>query len=216
MSKILITMFCLLLVSLVPMQAMPETDLTADEFAELVSQLHVKSYKEKEAIIKKIAEIKDPRKVPILQRMQDGELFYRNSDKKIVFREASAEQYRITDVLNNQDLGLVDAGSIKKVKINNKLRRVIRGIIARLSLQDEDAGQGRRSKGVRAVTQAAQDRPFRSVSAPLHFHPRGGETGSGSERRDGDDTQGERAGQDKAHRLFCTYDQRRIGGYEWL
>ncbi len=140
MSKILITMFCLLLVSLVPMQAMPETDLTADEFAELVSQLHVKSYKEKEAIIKKIATIKDPRKVPILQRMQDGELFYRNADKKIVFREASAEQYRITDVLNNEDLGLVDAGDIKKVKINNKLRRVIRGIIARLRLQDEDAG----------------------------------------------------------------------------
>jgi urea transport system permease protein len=138
MRKILVKTLMLLVIGLLPAYAMPEMDISANEFDVLVNQLHVKSYKDKEAIIKKIAAIKDPRKVPILQHMQDGELFYRKSDNKIVFRKKSGEQYRIMDVLNDKDMGLVDAGSINKVKVNNKLRRLLRGIIARLSLEDEN------------------------------------------------------------------------------
>jgi urea transport system permease protein len=109
----------------------------SSEFELLVNQLHVNSYSQKEAIIYKIAAIKDSRKVTILQTMQDGDLYYREQDKKIVIRKKSADQYRIIDVLNKKSLGLVDSAAIKKVKVNNKLRRILRGIIARLSLEDE-------------------------------------------------------------------------------
>ncbi len=126
----------LLLASLLPMQLPAESEVIG--FEALVNQLHVNSYKEKEAIIKQIATLKDSRKVTILQTMQDGDLYYRQSDKKIVYRKKTGDQYRITDVLSKQDLGLVDSGTIKKIKVNNKLRRILRSVVARLSLEDDD------------------------------------------------------------------------------
>jgi len=137
MTKKITIKLCFIFLSLLfayPGQAEENTPV---EFESLVGQLSVNSYSKKEAIIYKIAAIKDSRKVAILQTMLDGELYYRKQDKRIIIRKKSAEQYRITDVLNKKSLGLVDSGAMKKVKVNNKLRRILRGIIARLSLEDE-------------------------------------------------------------------------------
>jgi urea transport system permease protein len=134
-----ITHVVLIMMSLMPQFVSSETMAAPNEFEALVKQLHVTSYKEKEAIINEIATYKDPRKVPILQHMQDGDLYYLESDNTIVFRKQVGEQYQVTDVLSKKKLGLLDASALKKVKVNNKLRRILRSIIARLSLEDESS-----------------------------------------------------------------------------
>lgn len=136
MTKITIRV-CFILLSLVFAFPCMTEESTSVEFDALVGQLHVSSYKQKEALIYKMAGTDDPRKLVILQNMLDGELYYRKQDKKIITRKKSAEQYRITDVLNKKSLGLVDSDNLKKVRLNNKLRRLLRGFIARLSLEDE-------------------------------------------------------------------------------
>jgi len=135
----IIPYFVFIIMSLLPQYVSSESMATPNEFEILVNQLHVTSYKKKEAIINNIAAIKDPRKVNILQHMQDGDLYFLKSDKSIVFRKKEGEQFRVTYVLTKESLGLLESDALKKVKVNNKLRRMLRSIIARLSLEDEDA-----------------------------------------------------------------------------
>jgi len=109
-----------------------------ETFESLVNQLHVKSYKTKQQLIESIAKLNDKRKLSVLENMLNSLLYYRKSDKKIVFVKKLQEQYEITDVLNNKSIGSVDKSTLKRIKVNNKLRRILRSMTARLSLEDAD------------------------------------------------------------------------------
>ena len=95
--------------------------MTEPTFDGLVNQLHVRSYREKEKLIKAIGGIKHERKVVVFENMLVGLLYYQKSDKKIVIVKKGEEAYQLTDALTGQDLGMAESSTVKKVKVNNKL-----------------------------------------------------------------------------------------------
>lgn len=102
--------------------------------ATAVEGLKVQSFQEKEQAITALEQVKDPRMLKIMRAMLEGRLYFRKSDGRVVITAAVDEGYQITDVITGEDLGAVSKRKLKKISVNNKLRRVLRGVIARLNL----------------------------------------------------------------------------------
>jgi len=139
MSSKMIKTFCMFMALCLSTSVCAAEEEMTESFESLVNQLHVKSYKKKEGLIEKIGVIDDKRRMAVLENMLNSLLYYRKSDKKIVIVKKLETLYEITDALTNEIVGAVDKSTLKRIKVNNKLRRILRSRIARLSLQDVDA-----------------------------------------------------------------------------
>jgi urea transport system permease protein len=114
-----------------------ERDITP-QFETALAELTQSSFKKKTEAVGALTDIKDKRVLPVLNAMLEGLLYYRKSDKRIVYAEETTEGYAITDVLSGENLGVVGNREIKKVSTNNSLRRYLRNAIAELSLTSPD------------------------------------------------------------------------------
>ncbi len=81
---------------------------------------------------------KDPRVAPILKAMLDGELYSRKKEGDLVFAKRDKRIYRIAGALDNRPLGEVRKRALRKVKVNNRLRRQLRAALAVLDLGSPD------------------------------------------------------------------------------
>ena len=104
-----------------------------------LSQLSQKSYKVKTAAIENIVNSQSPQKQKILQSLLDGDIYFRKSDKKIVFLEKHADTLKIEDVLSGEQFTQKKKTGYKKVTINNRLRVMLRNSIAGIQLSHTDA-----------------------------------------------------------------------------
>ena len=109
-----------------------------NQFSTAVSALNAKNFKAKEVAILALEKVQHPRTSIVLQQMLDGRLYRLKADDKIIFAEKSGKQYVITDALIGEPLGEVKKSKIKKISVNNKLRSLLRTVLARLSLSDPD------------------------------------------------------------------------------
>ena len=108
-------------------------------FTESLQTLNVKSFKTKQKSIEAFSVLEDERVLPVLKALSKAELFYRKADKIIVYARKKENRYGITGVVSGESYGEVKKNKIKKIKINNRLRRVLRASIANLSLGSKDA-----------------------------------------------------------------------------
>nr|AJG37989.1 urea ABC transporter permease [uncultured Gammaproteobacteria bacterium] len=111
----------------------------SEAFKQAIELLQSKSYKTKEKAIEQLVTTKDDRVQSILEAMLKARLFYTKDDKTTVIGIKTDGGYSLTSVLNQQDLGLLSKSKLKKIKVNNKLRGVLRASIAILSLSSPDA-----------------------------------------------------------------------------
>jgi len=136
--------FALLVLGLVtigPAWAQGEAEIeqaAAPSFDQSLAQLTDRSLKIKSAAAEAIATGGDERAAQVLDALLHGRLFYRKSDKLIVYAEKQDGDYRITDVLRGDSLGDAAKGDLKKISVNNKMRRQMRAAIAGLTLGDAD------------------------------------------------------------------------------
>lgn len=119
--------------------ASDRTSATDSSYSLKINALNVKSFKEKSRAITQLEAVYDLRTLEVFKALLDGRLFYRKSDKLIVFAQDLEEGYIITDVVANKIIGEVGKREIKKIRVNNKLRKQLRGAIARLSLSSDNA-----------------------------------------------------------------------------
>ncbi len=108
-------------------------------FESIIPKLVTKSYQEKEIIISELSALEDVRILPVYKEMLEGKLYYAKKTNKIVFIREVSDGLAITDVVSNEDLGVVGKRELKKVKVNNKLRGMLRGEIAKLSIKSKDS-----------------------------------------------------------------------------
>ena len=108
------------------------------EFEAAVTQLSEKSFATKSDAVGAIAASGDERALPILTAMQSGDLFFRKSDKRIVFAAKADKGFEITDALSGEALGPVGKRKVRKVSINNRLRAVLKGALGSLQLLAPD------------------------------------------------------------------------------
>jgi len=125
-----------------------EKETNSEAFSQALELLQSKSYKEKEQAIAKLVTTKDGRVQSILEAMLNARLFYIKEDKTTVVGIKNDSGFSLTSVLDKNDLGTLAKSKLKKIKVNNKLRGILRASISLLSLSNPDA-----SKRLKAVKQ---------------------------------------------------------------
>ena len=116
-----------------------ETDTySANDFNDAVNGLSSKNFTQKMGYIQDIAASKDPQALFILQHLLDGKLYFLKKTKTIVIAETNQKKTKIHNAISGTDLWVTAKRSIKKVSINNQLRRQLKKEIARLSLSNVD------------------------------------------------------------------------------
>ncbi|MCY3701747.1 MAG: urea ABC transporter permease subunit UrtB [Rhodospirillales bacterium] len=121
---------------------------------EAVQGLSAKSYKDRAVGVEVLAATGHPRAIPILEAMAKGQLFVRKADGVIVIGHKTGKVYALTNALDDSAVGDARKKELKKVKVNNRLRGVIKAALGGLTLLSDDPD--RREEAAAAVF-AARD-----------------------------------------------------------
>lgn len=106
-----------------------------EETFESVSQeLLQKSNKKKAAAIEKLASIKDERVLIALKAMLDAKLYYKKSDNTLVVIDELDDDITVDNLYSQSKDRIAQKKAIKKIRINNRLRRTLRSAIGMLEL----------------------------------------------------------------------------------
>lgn len=122
-------------------QVVEETEAVAaarqvtESFEAVAPDLIANSNRDKAAAIEKLAQIEDDRTLVALKSLLNAKLYYtKDEESLVVIQKETKEGVFITDLFSGEELGLVKERSLKKIRINNSLRRVLRSNIAMLEL----------------------------------------------------------------------------------
>lgn len=116
----------------------PRLSLADENFEAAVASLSDRSFKVKQEAVAVIARSGDERAAIILKALMEGELAYRKADKRIVFRQKTEDGFTLRDALTGEHLGVADKRDVKKIGLNNKMRRQLRSSLATLNLRHPD------------------------------------------------------------------------------
>jgi urea transport system permease protein len=131
---------------------LPAAAQSADAIRPLVNALGEGSFNDTEAAIDALARTGDPKVVPALQALREGDLYTRKSDSFVVIGKRGGDGYVLTDPVTLEALGEAGRRDVSKIRVNNSLRRVIDAAIGALTLRSPD----------RDVRRAAADAIFDS------------------------------------------------------
>ncbi|MBU1334160.1 MAG: urea ABC transporter permease subunit UrtB [Alphaproteobacteria bacterium] len=121
--------------------ASPAQAQVADaELTPLVDALAPGNFKDREAAIGVLVATGDPRVVPVLEVLLEGELYFDEASGKVVFTSEAGGEGTISDPATGAELPDLTEDGLDKVKVNNGLRRVLRTAIGQMTLLSEDPG----------------------------------------------------------------------------
>ena len=109
--------------------------------ARLLDGLNAKSFKAKITAVQKLAASGNSRIVAPLRAMLEGRLHKRKSDGAIVILEKVDGKKFFFHPLSGENLGEAKSRSSKKIRVNNRLRRILRGALGSLTLSSDDPAQ---------------------------------------------------------------------------
>ncbi len=104
----------------------------------LVNALAPGNFKDREAAATALAATEDPRAVPVLQKLTDGELYVLKASGQVVFATQAGGKGNAIDPVTGAEIGAIASGDAEKVKVNNGLRRALRTLIGQLTLLSDD------------------------------------------------------------------------------
>ncbi len=107
---------------------------TVFDFEQAVKDLNTKSYSTKGKLINKIALSGDERALEILKIMSEGDLYAIEASGTIIQGIRKDYVYEGINVFSKEKLGEFKKSELDKIRINNRLRRQLRGLIATLEL----------------------------------------------------------------------------------
>ncbi|MDH5377652.1 MAG: urea ABC transporter permease subunit UrtB [Gammaproteobacteria bacterium] len=154
-------LFRLILLSLTFLLVVPQVNASTAELTELVDSLSVGGLNEKQQTIEKIAQIDHPIVEGLLKGLLEGEVYYLKETNKVYFRVESEEVTKIKDIFSDAIVREVDSFDVKKVSINNRIRKILKTELAKFDLLSPD-----NSKREAAVRKILEDSSSESV-APL-------------------------------------------------
>ena len=126
----------LLLACLFAGQALAKDDAV---FSTRVQALNAKDFRAKQEAVAQLLAVEHPRTLAVAQALLNGNLYYRKSDKQVFIVDDTEDGYRLVDPSSGDPAEILGKRKVKKIGINNKLRRLLKNGIARLSLQNPDA-----------------------------------------------------------------------------
>ena len=138
-SKYILQFILICFVSLVAIGMSYSTEANSNNsFEKTVKKLTEGSYSERAAVIAELVKIDDARVLPVFEVLRKNKLYYIKETKQIVYTTKTDEGYQASSVIDKKNLGIFPKNKLKKVKVNNKLRRILRGYVAQLCLKSTD------------------------------------------------------------------------------
>ncbi len=119
------------------------------DFGAKVDALAKGSYSAKTKAVETLAATGDERVVPILEAMLEGRLFTRKSDGRLLLGRKQGQTVVLNDPLTLAEVDQLPKSKLKKVRVNNRLRRVIRSALGSLRLMSDDPAK--RLESVKAL-----------------------------------------------------------------
>ena len=125
----------------------------ADGLQDALTALDTRSYDEKSAAAAALAQVGHPRVSIILSALLDGRLYrLKKTGQTVIVDKLDNGRYAITDAANGVAGGEAERRSVKKIQVNNQLRRILRGLVAGLELNQPEASA--RVEAVQSVASA--------------------------------------------------------------
>ena len=143
-------------------QAAPSPAAT---LAELVPELGARSFSAKVEAVEAIAATGAPRAVPVLEALLDGRLYARKSDKALFIVAREGASFALTEPATGEAAGTAPSQALKKVRVNNRLRRAIRAALGSLTLLSDDPAQRRAAAA--AVFKSRNAKALKTLDAAL-------------------------------------------------
>jgi len=109
-----------------------------DSIAEIFTALPKASFSQKAELMAQIAATESDQALDILQAIYDGNLYYIKADKRVGYAASSPEGFVLSDVFSGESLGEYGKRKVKKITINNSLRRDLSQLIAGFKLRAEE------------------------------------------------------------------------------
>jgi urea transport system permease protein len=135
--RILNAVWLLLAVMIVPL-AQAATTTTAEPFSQALAGLKADEFEQKEAAVQQLAATKDPRTLAVLSALQDARLYYVIASGQFIYWDEQGSGFTATAVLTGEKLNEMDQNALAKVAVNNKLRGILKGLIAQLNVRSPD------------------------------------------------------------------------------
>ncbi len=139
--RVLLTGLIIVLSGILSNANADNTDESIDGF---VNQLPGKKLRDIPKIIDTLSSMQDDRLLPMFESMLDGKLYFRKSDKKVLMLLEQAEgedTYQAKAVISGNIIESLGKKEIKKIRVNNKLRKQLRKAIAKFTLFSPDTKQ---------------------------------------------------------------------------
>ena len=122
-----------LLLTALPAVAEPsEADLHA-----ALQALDTKKFTPKAQAIEHLGTLGGPRVLEVLEALAKGRLYVRE-DGRIVIAERAGKQYTVRDAASGQSEPKAAKKELKKIRVNNRLRRLIRDVTGQFALLSDD------------------------------------------------------------------------------
>lgn len=112
---------------------LPATAAT-NAFDQGLEKLTHKDFNVKIQGLEQIFQSEDPQVEKLFASLLEGNLYYTQKDKKVVYATKKDGQYTTTGVLSNEVRQEVGSRSIKKIGINNNIRKKLKGWLSLLQL----------------------------------------------------------------------------------
>ncbi len=110
-------------------------------FVDAVGRLGASGFAAKIEAVEDLATTGDPRAVPVLEAFLDRRLFMRKEDGRLVVGKKQGRVFLLTDPVTGGALGEARSRDLSKVRLNNRLRGQIRGVLGGLTLLSPDPEQ---------------------------------------------------------------------------
>ncbi len=118
--------------------------LSKQGFEQLIETLPNTKLKGLSNLIDQLSGVQDERLLGMLESMLSGELFFLKSDKRVVMvvdKGKEGKVYKVKGILDSGFEESVPKKSVKKIRVNNKIRKQLRKVIATLTLFSKDRTQ---------------------------------------------------------------------------
>ncbi len=132
--RILLTITAVLVLALAAVVGRAEAQ---HELRGHVDALAIGGFAELEDAIAELAATGHPDAAPVLGMLRDGDL-YVQPDGTVVRAERGGAGFLVSDPLTGEDLGEVGRGGVDRIRVNNNIRRAVRGALAGVTLMNPD------------------------------------------------------------------------------
>lgn len=106
----------------------------------LLEQLTHTKLSKAAALLEQLEQSGDVRVRVVFQTMLDGALYYQRDNRQLLaVRKGEDKSLNASDVFSGESLGVVAKKSVKKIRVNNRLRVYLRGALSRLALNADSA-----------------------------------------------------------------------------